>query len=293
MIETISLFGLLLISFVGYTFDFFDFKELYCSAYGALLLFMIFGRCFMTISANQMIAEKNRLKIEVSLFFLATICLIFLCLYNEEVFNEYNKIFLIIIHTISLFVFISVKSHILYRNDYGKRYAFWQILDIVLIFFCFRCNLILKVKELTNGMIIEIFLLMLLVAIVNEYILGKLRYWTYLRLFRESVLQLILSKREKRLTYPPEKDLIKDPIFSKCAIILNDSNIRVLDCYMLARIVRKLLIENGFSFREAHYISSKFLGILSNNLMRRNLDNKLLPSKIINFIYDKKRNSTR
>ena len=42
MIETISLFGLLLISFVGYTFDFFDFKELYCSAYGALLLFMIF-----------------------------------------------------------------------------------------------------------------------------------------------------------------------------------------------------------------------------------------------------------
>ena len=96
MIETISLFGLLLISFIGYTFDFFDFKELYCSAYGALLLFMIFGRCFMTISANQMIAEKNRLKIEVSLFFLATICLIFLCLYNEEVFNEYNKIFLIL-----------------------------------------------------------------------------------------------------------------------------------------------------------------------------------------------------
>ena len=43
--------------------------------------------------------------------------------------------------------------------DYGKRYAFWQILDIVLIFLCFRCNLILKVKELTNGMIIEIFLL--------------------------------------------------------------------------------------------------------------------------------------
>ena len=247
----------------------------------------------MTISANQMIAEKNRLKIEVSLFFLATICLIFLCLYNEEVFNEYNKIFLIIIHTISLFVFISVKSHILYRNDYGKRYAFWQILEIVLIFFCFRCNLILKVKELTNGMIIEIFLLMLLLAIVNEYILGKLRYWTYLKLFRESVLQLILSKREKRLTYPPEKDLIKDPIFSKCAIILNDSNIRVLDCYMLARIVRKLLIENGFSFREAHYISSKFLGTLSNNLMRRSLDNNLLPSKIINFIYDKKRKFTR
>ena len=131
---------------------------------------------------------------------------------------------------------------------------------------------------------------MLLLAIVNEYILGKLRYWTYLKLFRESVLQLILSKREKRLTYPPEKDLIKDPIFSKCAIILNDSNIRVLDCYMLARIVRKLLIENGFSFREAHYISSKFLGTLSNEKKFRY---KLLPSKIINFIYDKKRKFTR
>ena len=129
-------------------------------------------------------------------------------------------------------------------------------------------------------------------AAINEHIVGKLRYWTYLRLFKESVLQLILSKREKKLTYPPEKDLIKDPIFSKCAIILNDSSIRVLDCYMLARIVRKILIENGFSFREAHYISSKFLGVLSNNLMRRSLDNKLLRSKIINFIYNKKRNFT-
>ena len=92
MIDTISLFGLLLISFVGYTFDFFDFKELYCSAYGALLLFMIFGRCFMTISANQMIAEKNRLKIEVSLFFLATICLIFLCLYDYPRVTSKNNI---------------------------------------------------------------------------------------------------------------------------------------------------------------------------------------------------------
>ena len=87
MIETISLFGLLLISFVGYTFDFFDFKELYCSAYGALLLFMIFGRCFMTISANQMIAEKNRLKIEVSLFFLGFALCIPHWLYTSSIVN--------------------------------------------------------------------------------------------------------------------------------------------------------------------------------------------------------------
>ena len=293
MIEIISLSGLLLSSFMGYIFNFFDFKEIYCSAYGALLLFMVFGRCFITISSNQMIPEKKRLKIEIFFFFLATTCLILLCLYNTKIFSEYNKIFIIIVYAISLFVFISVKSHILYKNHYGKKYVFWQIFDIVLIFFCIKYNLILKTKELTYSIAIEIIFLILLDAAINEHIVGKLRYWTYLRLFKESVLQLILSKREKKLTYPPEKDLIKDPIFSKCAIILNDSNIRVLDCYMLARIVRKLLIENGFSFREAHYISSKFLGTLSNNLMRRNLDNKLLPSKIINFIYDKKRKFTR
>ena len=293
MIETISLFGLLLISFIGYVFNFFDFKEIYCSAYGALLLFMVFGRCFMTISANQMITEKKRLKIEVFFFFLATTCLIFLYLYYTKVFSEYNKMFITIIHIISIIVFIVVKSYILYNNHYGKKYAFWQILDIILIFFCARCNLILKTQELTYGIIIEIFFLMFSVAIINEHILKKLRYWTYLKLFKESVLQLILSKRENKLIYPPEKDLIKDPIFSKCAIILNDSTIRMLDCYMLTRVVRKLLIENGFSFEEAHLISSKFLGILSNNLMRRSLDNKLLPSNIINFIYEKKRNFTR
>lgn len=292
MIEIISLSGLLLSSFMGYIFNFFDFKEIYCSAYGALLLFMIFGRCFITISSNQMIPEKKRLKIEIFFFFLATTCLILLCLYNTKVFSEYNKIFIITIYAISLFVFISVKSHTLYKNHYGKKYVFWQMFDIVLIFFCTKCNLILKTKELTYSIAIEIIFLILLDAAINEHIVGKLRYWTYLRLFKESVLQLILSKREKKLTYPPEKDLIKDPIFSKCAIILNDSSIRVLDCYMLARIVRKILIENGFSFREAHYISSKFLGVLSNNLMRRSLDNKLLPSKIINFIYNKKRNFT-
>lgn len=293
MIETISLFGLLLISFIGYVFNFFDFKEIYCSAYGALLLFMVFGRCFMTISANQMITEKKRLKIEVFFFFLATTCLIFLYLYYTKVFSEYNKMFITIIRIICIIVFTAVKSYILYNNHYGKKYAFWQILDIILIFFCVRCNLILKTQELTYGIIIEIFFLMFSVAIINEHILKKLRYWTYLKLFKESVLQLILSKRENKLIYPPEKDLIKDPIFSKCAIILNDSTIRMLDCYMLTRVVRKLLIENGFSFEEAHLISSKFLGILSNNLMRRNLDNKLLPSNIINFIYEKKRNFTR
>jgi len=293
MIETISLFGLLLISFIGYIFDFFDFKEIYCSAYSTLLLFMVFGRCFMTISDNQMIAEKKKLKIEAFFFFLATACLIFLYLYYTKAFSEYNKIFIIIIYIISVFVFIAVKSYILYNNHYGKKYAFWQILDIILIFFCIRCNLILKTQELTYGIIIEIFFLMSSVAIINEHILRKLRYWTYLKLFKESVLQLILSKREDKLTYPPEKDLIKDPIFSKCAIILNDSTIRIVDCYMLTRIVRKLLIVNGFSFIEAHLISSKFLGVLYNNLMRRNLDNKLLPSNIINFIYEKRRNFTR
>lgn len=293
MIETVSLFGLLLISFIGYIFNFFDFKEIYCSAYGALLLFMVFGRCFMTISANQMITEKKRLKIEVFFFFLATTCLIFLYLYYTKIFSEYNKMFITIIRIICIIVFTAVKSYILYNNHYGKKYAFWQILDIILIFFCVRCNLILKTQELTYGITIEIFFLMFSVAIINEHILKKLRYWTYLKLFKESVLQLILSKRENKLIYPPEKDLIKDPIFSKCAIILNDSTIRMLDCYMLTRVVRKLLIENGFSFEEAHLISSKFLGILSNNLMRRNLDNKLLPSNIINFIYEKKRNFTR
>ena len=293
MIETISLFGLLLISFIGYIFNFFDFKEIYCSAYGALLLFMVFGRCFMTISDNQMIAEKKKLKIEAFFFFLATTCLIFLYLYYTKAFSEYNKIFIIIIYIINVFVFIAVKSYILYNNNYGKKYAFWQILDIILIFFCARCNLILKTQELTYSIIIEIFFLMSSIAVINEHILRKLRYWTYLKLFKQSVLQLILSKREDKLIYPPEKDLIKDPIFSKCAIILNDSTIRVFDCYMLTRVVRKLLIDNGFSFEEAHLISSKFLGILSNNLMRRSLDNKLLPSNIINFIYEKKRNFTR
>ena len=62
MIEIISLSGLLLSSFMGYIFNFFDFKEIYCSAYGALLLFMVFGRCFITSSSNQMIPEKKRLK---------------------------------------------------------------------------------------------------------------------------------------------------------------------------------------------------------------------------------------
>lgn len=286
MIETISLFGLLLISFVGYTFDFFDFKELYCSSYDTLLLFMVFGRCFMTISANQIITEKKRLKIEAFLFFLVTTCFIFLYLYYAKVFSEYNKTFIIIIYIISIFIFIAVKFYILYENHYGNKYAFWQILDIILIFFCVRYSLTLKTQELTNSTIIEIFFLMFFIAIINEHVLKKLRYWTYLKLFKESVLQLILSKRENKLTYPPEKDLIKDPIFSKCAIILNDSTIRIIDCYMLTRIVRKLLIENGFSFIEAHLISSKFLGILNNNLMRRNLDNKLLPSGIINFVYE-------
>ena len=102
MIETISLFGLLLISFIGYIFDFFDFKEIYCSAYSTLLLFMVFGRCFMTISDNQMIAEKKKLKIEAFFFFLATTCLILLYLYYTKAFSEYNKIFIIIIYIIIL-----------------------------------------------------------------------------------------------------------------------------------------------------------------------------------------------
>lgn len=288
MIEFTSAIALIFMTFIGRFSNIFNFKELFDVSYETLLLFTVFGRCFMSISTMQTIAEKKRILFESFLFMISTICLSILYLYHTRYFLN-NDVPKIVISSLCFFIFLIVKIYVLKHNTYGSKYLMWQIIDIFLLAICSSLSFTISESNLTfkNGMLAII--TMLILGIVNEHVLKKLNYWTALKDFKSEIKLLILNKKIAKITYPPDKNLDKDPIYSKCVIILQDSTIRVLDAHYLSKIVLKYLLRDGYSFKEAHQLSSKFLMVLNNNLMRRKWDSSIIPSRILNFIYNKRR----
>jgi hypothetical protein len=286
MIEFLSFFGLLAISLIGYCFEFLNLEKTFCIAFNSVLFFMIFGRCLITIAYNRLIREKKRMIIESILFALTTACLIILYIY----YNINNAIvFKIIINALCFFTFCSIKYYVLAKNSYGKKYTFWQIVDFILVLVAFGVNWTLNENTLSIDYIFFIMALMIAIAIINEHILHTLIYWTYINLFKESVKKLVITGNEIRLVHPPVKNLDKDVVYLQCKIILNNCLFRITECYHLQQIVKEILMENGFSEAKAHSFSSEFLGILTYNLMRRRLDNWLLPMAFLDKIYYFKR----
>jgi len=282
MIEVFSFFGLIISFLLSMT-------NLVCSnfltsAINAILIFIVFARCLITIAYDLSIPDTSRIMQESLILFFATICQIMLFSYYK--LNILTL--LIIVYTVCFIMFLSIKVFLFKKNIYGEKYIFWQIVDIFLTLTYIASSILLNYKY-SFILIIFIFVNGICLMCVNRYILNKTEYWISLNSFKEIIKTLIIENKVKSLTYPPERNLEKDLIFSKCVVILKYSTFRIIGCYYLQSVVKEILIKNNFSKKEAQLISSKFLGILTNNLMRRKLDASLLPSKIINKFYNLER----
>lgn len=293
MIEFSSAIALFLITCLGFFTNLFDFKELFNTSYEALLLFTIFGRCFITIVNIQTVSDKKRLLFESIIFVFSTICLITLYLYHIDCIYFNTFYIQIFVFGACFIIFSTIKYYIIKHNIYGKKYLFLQILDIFIVLLCFICNFYINQNNISFKNIIFALFLVGILGALNKHIINKLEYWIALKGFIAEIKILTLNGNINRITYPPDKDINTDIIYSRCRIILEKCNIRVLETWKLEHIVYKTLISNGYSFKQAHKISSDFLGILSNNLMRRDLDAALIPTTFLNFIYNFKRKFIR
>jgi hypothetical protein len=286
MIEFVSAMALIAMTCLGYFSNIFDFNELFNVSFETLLLFNIFGRCFMTISFRQTIEGKKRIIYESIIFIISTICLSILYLYHANYLLVNSTLLMAFIMIVCFLIFLSVKIYIIKYNIYGKRYLFWQILDIILLGCCTFLSLYINNYNLNFKLGILAISFMTILGIINEHITRKLDYWVALNGFKTEIELLVLNREINRITYPPEKNLKEDKIFSKCVTILDLSTIRVIETHSLVKIVSKILLKYGYSFKEAHRVSSGFLMVLNNNLMRRNLDGSIIPSRILNLYYN-------
>lgn len=287
MIELGASIALIIMTLIGYFTNWFNFKELLDVSYESLLVFIIFGRCFMTISYMQTVAEKKRISFESIIFIVSTLCFGTLYLKHTNIFPFLDNIYpQIIIFIICFIIFLLVKIYVIKNNTYGLRYLIWQIIDIVLLSACFFINLYINPKNLTFSNGIFAILMMLALGAVNEHIIRKLLYWTILNDFKAEINLMIAYGNISKITYPPEKNLETDPIYSKCVFILKNSTFRINEVHILSEIVRKSLLKYGYTFSKAQKISSEFLMVLNNNLMRRKYDNTYIPSILLNFIYN-------
>lgn len=280
MIEMFASVFLILIYFIGKFLPFFDFNELFIISYKVLLLFIVFGRCFLTIAQNKLLSEKKRFIIETVLFSICTTCLIILYLNNFCVFQFYI-VPKAVIYTICISIFFIIKFYTLKNNIYGKVFFICQIADIFFVSFA-GLNTLFVSESYFSIIIIN----MLIIGLVNEYSLFKQNYWLALKDFTSNIEYLIITNDIMKITYPPIKNLESDIIFSKCVILLKYSNLRMAETYKLAKIVKKLLSKYGINKTKAHEISSQFLGILNNNLMRRENDTFLFPTRFLNILQE-------
>jgi len=283
MVEVFSLIGLLSILILGKITCFVN-TELVNSSFAALLIFIIFSRCFVTINSISKWTKNCRLTIEIKLMLLVSVCLELLFLHFNGCFIN-DKILIVIINIFCLVIFIGVKVYSLKHNFYGRNYIIWHIIDSLLIVAAAILNFYLSIKNFSKGIIVFLFVNIVLLALVNKHINHNLNYWLNLELFKINVRKLILTGEEIKLIEPPEKNLERDFIFSKCVYILDDAFIRVFATYKLFNIVKKELIFTGKDKKYAHLLASRFLGILSNNLMKRKFDNIPLPYFLIKYYY--------
>ena len=288
MIEVFSAVALFIMTLLGHLLSIFDFKEMFKMSYKSLLLFIIFGRCFLTISKSKEVSEKTRILFETILFTFCSADLVILYLINIGDFFKSNLPSCFIYINCGLF-FILTKIYVLKVNIYGKRYTIWQLIDFSLIILLTIISYQLKNIALSFNTVIFILLIFCTLGYINERILRKLDYWVANLALISNINYLIKTNNIETITKQPIKKLKKDPIFSKCIIILEKSTFRPLGSIYLYRLVRKTLMDNGYKYLEAHNIATKFHGVLENNLMRRSLDDSFIPSRILNFIYSREK----
>ena len=293
MIDTIAIFGLIITIVFG-KLNLYVMSELLNSLHCCILIFIICGRIFLTIAQDNSIKESKRLLIECTIYLIFNILLISNVLYFSSSYPR-DPYWQIGCYS-SLILCITLSKIYLFKNNiYGKRYLFWNIIDCILIAILFVLDFFISEFSLIKDIVLfEISMLMiLLLFLVNRHISRSLEYWIHINAFIKTIDSIAKEKIVEIIMIPQSRDLNKDEIYKNCIFILKSSFIRILELYKLMMIVRKILLKNGYDKSCATLISAHFHANLQINLMNRDLDYSLLPSRLVNYIQKRKRRRPR
>lgn len=293
MIDTIAILGLIITIVFGKT-NLYTMSELLNSLHCCILIFIICGRIFLTIAQDNSIKESKRLLIECTIYLIFNVLLItsvlnFSISYPREPYWQIGCY-------LSLIICIVLSKIYLFKNNiYGKSYLFWNIIDCILIAILFVLDFFISEFSLIKDTVLfEISMVMIaLVYLVDGHISHSLKYWIHTNAFIKTIDNIAKEKIVEIIMIPQNRDLKKDEIYKNCVFILNNSFIRFLELQKLMMTVRKILLKNGYDRSCATLISAHFYANLQINLMKRDLDYSLLPSRLIKFIQKLKRRRLR
>ena len=289
MVELISLGCLILISIIGG----FDNYQLFNISHNSILIFMLYARLFVTVASDRSVKEKTRIFIESVLYLICTSYFIFAfnffkCPINQQLLQIFS-------YCLALVCIATSKIYLFKTNIYGNMYVFWQIVDCVLILSLGAVDFIITEPVLKShkGIQVMSFVILGLLAFVNEHILYSREYWVHRNAFIKTINRLIREDLIETIIIPPTRNLETDELYNKCIYILKNSTVRVIEVYRLSRLVKNLLLKAGIDRKTSALVGSYFQANLAINLMRRNLDYALLPTRVLNKMQDLKRHFKR
>lgn len=295
MIETFACFGLLTIYLLGtFTSLFNNYYELFNAAYAASLMFIIFGRFFVVVAEDRSVKENKRILFEGHIYIACVILMVLGYLYFSNIWEFFigeAKFLRLSIFLLEIASVVSVKIHQLRSwKSYGKHYVICHIIDVIIVTAMMMLDFFIdkKIIILYNWIIPLCFILIILIAIVNKYILRKLEYWVHLKAFEERVRLMVRNGQLQDMIIPPSRNLQTDLVYNHCIYILDKSTFRILECHKLSADVKRILLEEKIDYKSAQLVSSQFLANLNNNLMRRKYDNSVLPTIITSSLQKRK-----
>lgn len=294
MIEILACLGLFITYLIGSFTNLFNKYELFNAAFGITLMFIIYARFFVTVALDKAVKESKRIMFEGHIYIVCTLLMILGYLYYSNIWEffigggKYLKLSMIILELIAA---AGIKTYTLrLSNIYGKHYIICHVLDLILVLSMIIIDLLTNELKFAsqNWLIILSFALIISTALLNEYILQKMEYWTHLKAFIERVRMMTRNQLLDAMIVPPTRNLQNDLVYNHCIYILDKSNFRILECHKLAEIVKHTLMEEGIDLKTAQLVSSQFLANLNTNLMRRKYDNLPLPSFITSTLQKRK-----
>lgn len=257
--------------------------------YKNLLIFLMFGRLYITILWNDTTPENKRIGRSLLTFLGCFAC------FGIELWASIigSMIFGLAILLIGVGVFAGVKINTIkkYHKIFGGKYVLWHSIDALIIVAMF----VLLASPLSVSTITPVFVgLLIALWLTNQHILFIQPLWATNQTFDDLIRFSIFNNDFDCLCEKMKiKKITDNIIYSECNTFLNYSCDRLKMIRKIVERVEKIFIEEGVDKKKITMMKRNMALNLVDNLMNRPLDYwRMIPHVRVmfqDFVRDRKR----